>query len=63
MFNADGLGPAPQEPSGDARKGAMAIRQLHIALVDSGFTPTEAMQLVIGMLAAQIAQNKATGTD
>jgi hypothetical protein len=50
MWNSDW--PVPHEPSGNARKGAQAMRELFLAYVAVGFTPAEAIQLIIGMVGA-----------
>ena len=38
------------EPSSDLRQAATVARQLFIAMVDAGFTETQAMQAVIAVL-------------
>jgi len=44
------MDPMKIEPRSDLRQAAMATRELFIAMLDAGFTETQAMQVVIAVL-------------
>ncbi|MBF6277006.1 hypothetical protein [Nocardia nova] len=47
--------PAPQEPSGNSREFARAIRDLFIGLVAEGFTESQALSIISNVVSAKIA--------
>lgn len=44
---------APREPSADLRQAASAMRQMFVALVNEGFSETEALQIIGHILRGQ----------
>ncbi len=44
----------PREPSADMRYAAKALREMHIALVNEGFTEEQALAIVGQILAARM---------
>lgn len=41
---------APIEPHGDIREGAATMMQFYAAYLEVGFTPQQAMQLIVAMI-------------
>lgn len=44
---------SPQEPSADLRQAANGLRQMFVALVNEGFTRSEALEIVGHVLRSQ----------
>jgi hypothetical protein len=40
----------PQDPITDLAAGAAQVHELYVSYVDAGFTPDQALRLVIGIL-------------
>lgn len=52
-----GRGNLPRvEPGADQRQAALSLRQLYVALVESGFTETQALTLVGEAVAAVVGR-------
>jgi len=52
-----------QEPAADFRQLAKILRQMHIALVQEGFTEIQALEMVGKALAAMISGAQGHGSD
>lgn len=55
VFGADGEGNTPHEPPSDLRQAAGMLFSLYTSFMDAGFTPEQAMKLIVEVAVASIA--------